>query len=284
MRPNFKSAGLLIGAIILLLSLSCTSVPWLNDCTQFSGDWETSIPVIVVGRIVSNVAIREEHGSCRDKYFPVQLYRVTVDVENVLRGKNIPNEIRVYYFSGVGSQGGPARLGMRENGGRWRVGDRELFLLRWDSGVLRTKCDTLAACVYPVLTGAHPGFRVDPTKPIAYSVVRLLLSRGEGCSDKQMIEAIESLQSWNLSEKYALTRLLDIAETETPPVRNAACQDLADVAEAMHTSFPGFDRTCPGVRSKLGVRPAFQPTWSHADARSSSCPRRSRSSSTLSAY
>src|SRR6185437_9543612 len=106
---NLKSAALLMGAITLLLSLSCTQIPWLNDCTQFSGDWETSIPVIVVGRILSNVAIREEHGSCQDKYFPVQLYRVTVDVENVLRGENIPNKIDVYYFSGVGSQGGPGR-------------------------------------------------------------------------------------------------------------------------------------------------------------------------------
>jgi hypothetical protein len=103
--------------------------------------WETSIPVIVVGRVAANVAIRKEHGSCQDKYFPVQLYRVTVDVENVLRGENIPSQVDVYYFSGLGSHVGPARLGMRENGGRRRLGDRELFLLRRDSGVLRTKYD-----------------------------------------------------------------------------------------------------------------------------------------------
>jgi hypothetical protein len=251
---NLKSAALPIGSMILIAAcLSCARVPWLNDCTEFSGDWETSIPVIVVGRIDSNIAVRSQHGSCLDPYFTVQLYRVTVDVENVLRGQGIPGKIAVYYFSGVGSMGGPPRLGMHENGGRWQRGDRELFLLRRDSGVLRTKCDTLHACVYPVLTGAHPAFRVDTTKPIAYSAVRLLLSRGEGCSDRQMIEAIasefpNSPGAAELSMKYAIARWQEIAQTETPDVRNAACKKLVYHAEMTHTRISGLERSCPKYR------------------------------------
>jgi hypothetical protein len=238
----FAISALLVG------SLSCARVPGLNDCIDFAGhwttNWETTIPVILVGRIVSNDASRQQHGSCRDRYFTIQLYRVTVEVENILRGESIPSGVDIYYFSSVGSTAGPPRLGMRENGGRWHIGGRELFLLRRDSGVLRTLCDTTAGCVYHVFTGAHNGFRVDPTKPIAYSVVRLLLSRGNRCNDKQMIEAIKSYSTPDYDLKYTVPRLQEIAETETPDVRSAACKELVYQANVMHRSVSGLERSC----------------------------------------
>ncbi len=69
-------------------------------------------------------------------------------------------------------------LGMYGEGGIWHMGDREMFFLRNDSGVLRTICDTWNTCVVPVFSGAHPGFKPDPGKPLAEAIIDLLLTRG----------------------------------------------------------------------------------------------------------
>jgi hypothetical protein len=129
----------LFGLPAVLLDSACTKVPPLVRDKRS----EAALPfyqaastrIIVVGKILSAADVGAPDPS---KWYPddtIQLHRVRVKVENVLRG-DVTGNIAVYYFASVGPIGGPARLGMFNQAGRWHIGDREMFFLRLDSGVL----------------------------------------------------------------------------------------------------------------------------------------------------
>lgn len=214
------------------LFLGCGRVPSLTALnledesanSPFSG--VASVSAIVIGRVLGSVAVGRPHPAKWDRYFTIQLFRATVGVENILRGDEMGSEIAVYYFSQVGSMGGPPRLGMFGQGGTWRTGDREVFFLRHDSGVLRTICDFSRSCVVPLRTGPHPGFQLDRFRPDADVIASLFLTRGTGCGDREMVRSISDNDGWSFSPGYAVQKLQKIALEEAPAVRSQACETL----------------------------------------------------------
>ena len=184
-------------------------------------------PIIAVGRIMHNTEIGHPYSSKWRPHSQVQLYKATVTVENVLRGERIPENLDVYYIADTGPFGGPPRLGVAENGGTWHIGDREIFFLRRDSGVLRTICDYMHFCVVPVMTGSHPGFKLDLSKPVAYGIVDLLLTKGQGISDAEMANAIVKSPADSFSKDYTLQKLQQLTLSGSPEIHNAACEMLA---------------------------------------------------------
>jgi hypothetical protein len=189
-----------------------------------------SVPIILVGQILSNSKVgglrkwRPDQDSVSD--YQVQMFRVNVRVENTLKGDSLPGDIGIYYFAFHGNVSGPPGLGMAGVSGTWHLGDRELFFLRKESGELRTACDLSARCVPPVFSGNHADFRVDPSISLADSIVDLLLTRGRGCTDQQMIEAVSSYAPSFFSRDYAVAKLRQIVQREVPSVSEAACERL----------------------------------------------------------
>jgi hypothetical protein len=61
---------------------------------------------------------------------------------------------------------------------------------------------------------------------MTHTIVDLLLSRGENCSDKEMIKATGGTKAYLFSNDYTMQKLRQIASTETPEVRQAACDAL----------------------------------------------------------
>jgi hypothetical protein len=185
-----------------------------------------SIPIIAVGRILAN----EHIGSARkeDEFSaPIQLCRVTIQIENILRGRIAKGRTAVYYFTDVGSTGASPRLGMSPYAGSWHLGDRMMFFLRRDASVLRTTCDFRDYCVVQVFSGAHPGFKINPDKSIAENIVDLLLTRGADSRDRQMIKAITKSRVLDFSEAYALRKIEQLALDGPQEVTNAACDLLS---------------------------------------------------------
>ncbi len=103
----------------------------------------------------------------------------------------------------------------------------EMFFLRRDSGVLRTVGDTWNNCVVPVFSCAHPGFKPDPGRPLADSLVDFLLTRGQNCGDHEMVQAISKSYAEGFDREYAFKKLRQLAASETPPVRKEACYELS---------------------------------------------------------
>jgi hypothetical protein len=153
--------------------------------------------------------------------YPLQLRRLTVRVENVLRGAPVPETIAVYYFTWAGGFDGPRPLGF------WRLGGRRILWLRRDSGVLRTACDGWDYCTMSVQSGAHPGYRPDPRKRIDYAVADLILTRGDGAINE--IEFANEV-AWGVPDQglqgYVVEKLRHLALTEHGGVKASACKLL----------------------------------------------------------
>lgn len=88
-------------------------------------------------------------------------------------------------------------------------GHSELFLLQRDRAKLRTVCDGWRSCIFWVRTGAHNNFKSDPLLPIQENIVRLLLSRGDYTTDKELLDAIYHIdRRWgDLPVYHALAQL-----------------------------------------------------------------------------
>ncbi len=187
-----------------------------------------SASVILVGRILGASSVgRPRQYEVEGISKQAQLFRVTVAVENVLKGTVSAGNAAIYFFMPAGSHDGSPLLGMVGQRGSWNVEDLEMFFLNHDSGVLRTICDFYHHCVVPVRSCDHPGFRPEPGKPLADAIIDLLLTRGRNCGDQQMVEATSKFNEENFDRQYAFKKLRQLAAEETPPVRDAACHWLS---------------------------------------------------------
>jgi hypothetical protein len=121
-------------------------------------------------------------------------------------------------------------MGMIGQGGRWQIGDRLIFFLQRDSGVLRTVIDTWAVAAVPVTTGAHPNYRAKPGESAVDSVIDILLDKGEGCDDKQLAYAVSSFSKdfWDLP--YTIEKLRQIADGPYAAAAQAANKELEYLA------------------------------------------------------
>jgi len=214
-----------LAAVLLMLNAACRPAIRPYDEEE---QGLTCASVVLVGRILSGSNVGgpqrfESHGIT----WQAQLFEVTVAVENVLKGDVPAGNATIYYFLPAGPYDGPALMGMEGARGQWHVGDREMFFLNRDSGVLRTVCDYYRHCVIPVFC-AHPGFKPAPFSTLPRKIIDFLLSRGPGCSDQQMIEAISRSHGDGFDRDYWLEKLQEIALSETPAVRQAACNELSN--------------------------------------------------------
>jgi len=180
-----------------------------------------SAPIVVVGVLTSDTLVRRPVPMHSDPTYPLQLRRLTVRVENILRGLPMPPEITVYYFALAAGFDGPRPLGL------WRVGARRILGLRADSGLLRTACDGWDGCTQPLSSGAHPNYRPDPRKPLDYALVDLLFTRGYGpVNDIGFASGL----NWESTEPglavYAIEKLRHLALQERGEIKSSACETL----------------------------------------------------------
>ena len=126
-----------ICAALLVLGVSCGRWPRLRDYDANADYLSEIFParLVVVVVVNSDNLVRRPVRSHRNPDLLLQLRKVNVRVENVLRGGSLPSAITIYYFTWYRYTGGNRPLGA------WKSGDRRIFWLHEDSGVLRTACD-----------------------------------------------------------------------------------------------------------------------------------------------
>ncbi|HXE11949.1 MAG TPA: hypothetical protein VN633_07510 [Bryobacteraceae bacterium] len=224
--------------------MSCTRAPQDLKLEEYihSRNLPAEAPLIIVGTIISNDQVGHEvlghFKSDKQRYsekthryehldYSLQLFKVKIQIENVLRGGELKQkQMGVYYYTHVGPFGMPL-IGMHGYGGTWEIGDREIFYLKKIDNVFRTACDFNRSCVTPVFSGAHPGFTIDSSRPPTESIIDLLLTRGQGSTDQGMVKAVLSRSAEYFNEPYAIRKWQEIAEhDESAAVRDAACSQL----------------------------------------------------------
>ncbi len=249
-------------AALFLVSAVATWVMWLAtrslpprlaDRCGDRGRPIDSAGIAVVGVIASDSLVLRPVPMHSDATCPLQLRRLGIRIENVLRGSVAAGKIEVFYFTWAGGFDGNQPLGF------WRIGDRRIFLLRRDSGVLRTACDGADNCTWGVYSGAHPAYRPDPGRPVGYAIADILLTRGEGrIRESKFAGAIE----WEAPAPfdYLIDRLGRLAVTETSGVRTAACLVLWTYAQ--DRAAPDTERMTAGNwMREAGCRCTQTPDW-----------------------
>jgi hypothetical protein len=176
-----------------------------------------SAPIVIVGTILSDVLADRWTRINPD---PPELRKLGVQVENLLRGDIKSKSISIYYFITTGGYDGPPPLGY------WSLGERRIFYVRPDSGVLRLACDIVDHCTLPVLSGAHPQYKHNPTEPLENAIVDILFTQGNGVSDDQFAKGIEHAKLFGSPNQYIVTKLEPLAASSNLRIRAAACGHL----------------------------------------------------------
>ena len=207
--------------VLSVLNANCTRSPHLTEYDEESNKQARSAPLVVVGVVDSDRPVGQPVPSRRDPNYPMQLHRARVQVENVLRGSINQPSFFVYYFGFGGGYEGPRPLGFGPEP------SRRILWLRRDPDVLRMACDGWDGCTMLVKSGAHPRYKADPRKSLAYALADILLTRGEGKIDE--IPFASEIQ-WGVPgqgmEGYLIGKLRHLATTESSAVKGAACVQL----------------------------------------------------------
>ena len=219
-------------AVLAIASTACDKAPSLRIRTDSKIDPD-KVPVIIVGQIVNQVDIGRP--SAYGPQSSIQLRRVNVRVEKVLRGNVRGRAVPLYYLSAY-QISGPPRMGMVGQGGHWRVGDHIIWFLTWESGVLRTVKDTWADTTVTVLTGPHTGYEPKPKESYTHQVIDILLDPGEQCDSDQWALAIlkSAMRSSGFDLEYTIAKLRSIAWDYALEARDAALGEL----QALSCDFP----------------------------------------------
>src|ERR1035438_2674153 len=149
----------------------------------------------------------------------MQLHRITVHIENVLKGAVPQTTIPVYYFAYAGSYWGQFPLIFRGEP------SRRMLWLRKDQGQYRIACDG-SDCTQSIMSGAHPGYRMNPGEPIDRARTDLFLTRGEGPIDDHQFALQINRGAPELDYGYVIEKLRHLAVTESSEVKYAACRVL----------------------------------------------------------
>ena len=199
------------------------------------------VPVILVGVMTEGTTPAGKfHPARYNNQLLTRRYQVKMKVENVLQGDVKPGEIvNIFFFVDT------RNLGSSDRPMHFPPGTRQMFFLQRDYGELRTiKDQSPNNCVVQVLSGAHPNFQRNLSKPVIEEAKNILLTRGEDTDDKQMSEAVQEANGCFLFDIQSRTqRFQEIAAKETPPVRAEACSLL----KLMH-------QPCEDVEKKITVR------------------------------
>jgi hypothetical protein len=230
---RMKAAYGTLLVLTLFCALGCSRMPEMTErvpsfCSLKPNDYN-QVPVILVGTMTEDsTPAGEFHPARYNSQSLTRRNRVRIKVENVLQGDVKPGEIvDVFFFV-------ESRIVGSDRPMHFRPGTRQMFFLQRDYGELRTITDRSSNnCAIQVLSGAHPKFQRTLSRPVIEDAKDLLLTRGEGTSDKQMAEAVYEADGCFLFDvESRIKRFQEIAKKETPSVRKQACSLL----KLMHQS------------------------------------------------
>ena len=182
-------------------------------------------PIVVVGAIESDTLVR---GPIHSDGMLIQLRKLKVRVENVLRGGAVLETTTIYYFTWAGAFNGPRPLGFWGVKGSINPVYRRILWLR-KKPVRRswTACDGWDECTMPAESGTHPNYKPDPRKPLAYALAgKISFTRGNGVTDAEFARQVNG-EHQHGAGSLPLRETSATPPTEVPVVRDAACKQLS---------------------------------------------------------
>jgi hypothetical protein len=169
---------------------------------------------IVVGRATSVDAFAP------DRAHPeAGLTEVTLAVENVLRGDAPDHELRFYFYRIVGSFNGPTPNFLK-------VGDRAIFFLRREQGILRSVHDFWESHT-KVYSGRHDA--VFPDKEVQKTIAEIVITPGQNFDRGEYLRALQSVEHLGVPARHSVPLLEKLAYDPDPEMAKYACIALSSV-------------------------------------------------------
>ncbi len=183
-------------------------------------------PIVLVGLVTGVNAVGAPRQARRSPGTLLQLTRVELHVENMLRGKVESRNIKFYFFGF--SDKNPAYIGLPRY--QVAIGERRIFFLTTELGRLRSVGDVLDYTL-PVASGFHENIRAEPEVPLRLSIPEVLLSVGKGSNPRAMSATLSILcpVSDYLAPQTTTVRLLkDLISGSDKGLAAASCLYLAE--------------------------------------------------------
>lgn len=208
-------------SLFAAFNVACARTPRLTEYDEQSNEQARAAPLVVVGVVDSDSPVGRTVPSRRNPNYPMQLHRINVRIENVLRGSLTERTIAVYYFGLAGGFDGPRPLG-------FAIGpSRRILWLRRDAGVIRMACDGWDGCTMFVHSGGHPEYHTDSGRSLEYALVDILLTRGVGpVEDLKFAGDIERGVPGQGVHGHVIEKLKHLALTESSDIKASACNYL----------------------------------------------------------
>jgi hypothetical protein len=220
--------------IIVALSASCGGGPHLVDVFDRDDIKERPAchamlraPIAVVGRVLSVHQIGGVRSSSSTPAIKVELVRVRVAVENVLKGRVTHPEIDFFYFR----YSAYTRIDIGVFAYQPQRGDHRVFFLREENGIFRAVKD-VTDYTLQVHSGSHQGTAPPPGSSLREGVGWVLLTPGRGMKDAVFAEYLNTafhdavLMS---SDTYALNLLNPLLKSDSAAIRTEAESIVASV-------------------------------------------------------
>jgi hypothetical protein len=212
------------------------------------------VPIIAVAKIGPNAmtAIGKPSEVRGVPEGPIQLFRVDISIENILKGAVPAGRNAFFYFQRITATG-PALMGFYSRGTF-----RDILLLRNEKGRLRLIRDVRSNCAPTVYTGAHPAFKPTPGESVHEQMVDILLTPGKGVTDAGMLHAIFEMAPFLTSHTYTLVKLLQLSESDSSLMRTAACLQFRDLVSDLLLINP---KEALDLSARLGIPRSDLERW-----------------------
>jgi len=220
---TFANAGLYLS--LFLVSGSCTPaldlVPHPHPLSTIDRIARSSL--IVVGVVQSEASAAWVHRKNNGSGMPLELRRVSLRVEGVIKGRYDGSRLQFVYFCATGPWDGPAPNLLAP-------GERAIFYLLSDGNILRATNDAYSSHT-EIVTGKH---RIQPAardQEVREMIVRLLLLPGEDLDTNRYVASlyVEMAQALDLTDKLQVAYIFrTLLNNQSAPIRARACVLLAE--------------------------------------------------------
>lgn len=202
------------------------TIPWGNP---WASSQRTAHATVVVATIHNDNPVGPVQTSSSQQRYNVQLHRLRIHIENVLRGRVPHRDLTVYYFHIAQAYDGVRPLGSWQKDSRW------IFYLVEDAGVQRIACDVAGPCAVPVKSGAHNGYMPTLDNSLPSALADILLTAGSGVNDQEFADGLPEAAA-ELPVGLSIVRLHQLA-SRGGVVRGSACS-LLQILNSPCTSGP----------------------------------------------
>ena len=233
-----------IAVVAIILLTGCVYAPSLSFVSGpriFLDDMMQDAPVVIIGRVLRQEGV----GPIRNSY---RLVRVTLDVENVIRGELGRRRVPIYFYTPWGTVSGEINS--------LRTGKRYVHFLMWDKGVLRAVRDVVRTSIR-IYSGQHVRLPLTPDRPLGERLAMLLFVPGAELDPDEFSAGLldASAMGWNELGRFRTAQLLrGLLRNEHPQVRIAACEELSRLYPGMQGCWETVDFGDGSLlRSRFGV-------------------------------